>query len=211
MDTKIRLQNDPLNDFERMKYRHLCRVKEIANGDSPMEKKEGGLLVVHAYPNNCDHGRATFSGLELKQHGTALDCIGERTSYSRFNVDGYLKTEGRNAVYSYSHLFHDGHLESVMEGLSFSPNQNHAGDDSNRIVILRDQRCEKAMLDHIPTYLDFCEVAGIDLPVWVFSSLVDCKGFRIAPAYKWAEYGDCLLYTSPSPRDLSTSRMPSSA
>ena len=25
------------------------------------------------------------------------------------------------------------------------------------------------------------------------------------------EAGDCLLYTSPSPRDLSTSRMPSSA
>ena len=25
------------------------------------------------------------------------------------------------------------------------------------------------------------------------------------------EYKDCLLYTSPSPRDLSTSRMPSSA
>ena len=28
----------------------------------------------------------------------------------------------------------------------------------------------------------------------------------------WAEWcGPCLLYTSPSPRDLSTSRMPSSA
>ena len=27
----------------------------------------------------------------------------------------------------------------------------------------------------------------------------------------WGEYGVCLLYTSPSPRDLSTSRMPSSA
>ena len=26
-----------------------------------------------------------------------------------------------------------------------------------------------------------------------------------------AEFQDCLLYTSPSPRDLSTSRMPSSA
>ena len=25
------------------------------------------------------------------------------------------------------------------------------------------------------------------------------------------QYNDCLLYTSPSPRDLSTSRMPSSA
>ena len=29
--------------------------------------------------------------------------------------------------------------------------------------------------------------------------------------YRYAESLDCLLYTSPSPRDLSTSRMPSSA
>ena len=28
---------------------------------------------------------------------------------------------------------------------------------------------------------------------------------------QWAEEYGCLLYTSPSPRDLSTSRMPSSA
>ena len=33
---------------------------------------------------------------------------------------------------------------------------------------------------------------------------------EIAPALR-ALYKDCLLYTSPSPRDLSTSRMPSSA
>ena len=30
-------------------------------------------------------------------------------------------------------------------------------------------------------------------------------------ALEWDQYMDCLLYTSPSPRDLSTSRMPSSA
>ena len=33
-------------------------------------------------------------------------------------------------------------------------------------------------------------------------------------AFNWAlehGFGGCLLYTSPSPRDLSTSRMPSSA
>ena len=28
---------------------------------------------------------------------------------------------------------------------------------------------------------------------------------------KWAMSGDCLLYTSPSPRDVEESRMPSSA
>ena len=39
------------------------------------------------------------------------------------------------------------------------------------------------------------------------STLLELKGKTI-----WrAQRGDCLLYTSPSPRDLSTSRMPSSA
>ena len=36
-------------------------------------------------------------------------------------------------------------------------------------------------------------------------------GKHFITARKVAWYGDCLLYTSPSPRDLSTSRMPSSA
>ena len=35
----------------------------------------------------------------------------------------------------------------------------------------------------------------------------DAYGFGV----DWAPINDCLLYTSPSPRDLSTSRMPSSA
>ena len=34
---------------------------------------------------------------------------------------------------------------------------------------------------------------------------------KVAPPFKTAEFDICLLYTSPSPRDLSTSRMPSSA
>ena len=32
-----------------------------------------------------------------------------------------------------------------------------------------------------------------------------------ADVIKWAMSGDCLLYTSPSPRDMRRSRMPSSA
>ena len=34
---------------------------------------------------------------------------------------------------------------------------------------------------------------------------------ELAPDRKDRRFRDCLLYTSPSPRDLSTSRMPSSA
>jgi len=39
-------------------------------------------------------------------------------------------------------------------------------------------------------------------------TLVGAEGFQLEAA---GQYYNCLLYTSPSPRDLSTSRMPSSA
>ena len=38
-----------------------------------------------------------------------------------------------------------------------------------------------------------------------------CRPLRTAPSYNRLKELGCLLYTSPSPRDLSTSRMPSSA
>ena len=38
---------------------------------------------------------------------------------------------------------------------------------------------------------------------------IDSLGVEGLKKFEW--YVDCLLYTSPSPRDLSTSRMPSSA
>ena len=37
------------------------------------------------------------------------------------------------------------------------------------------------------------------------------QGIRLLRNKMWHELSGCLLYTSPSPRDLSTSRMPSSA
>ena len=39
----------------------------------------------------------------------------------------------------------------------------------------------------------------------------EIKGFRITAQIAYKGTNSCLLYTSPSPRDLSTDRMPSSA
>ena len=41
--------------------------------------------------------------------------------------------------------------------------------------------------------------------------LFDEAGGNMVMAKKLAGYSDCLLYTSPSPRDVEESRMPSSA
>ena len=45
------------------------------------------------------------------------------------------------------------------------------------------------------------------IPIFFYRHPID----RIRSAYDFERKQDCLLYTSPSPRDLSTSRMPSSA
>ena len=50
------------------------------------------------------------------------------------------------------------------------------------------------------------EHGGVKVCHWTKQSLIADRS-----CYKGTFYGICLLYTSPSPRDLSTSRMPSSA
>ena len=57
-------------------------------------------------------------------------------------------------------------------------------------------------------------VWGIDIGQSALKALrchKDDEGNVVADSYDFIEYPNCLLYTSPSPRDLSTSRMPSSA
>ena len=69
------------------------------------------------------------------------------------------------------------------------------------IVIGNKKKGQQAFLDKLN-----------DMPKIKAQNLADGKQFRLPTEAQW-EYAarGCLLYTSPSPRDLSTSRMPSSA
>ena len=62
--------------------------------------------------------------------------------------------------------------------------------------------------EHIDIYSEYLEVLA-SLPPIVYMVPVGFKGYMTKAAETEAKI--CLLYTSPSPRDLSTSRMPSSA
>ena len=60
----------------------------------------------------------------------------------------------------------------------------------------------------------FSESSDLPLLDELIQHVFNTKGKRARPALTLLTagfYNDCLLYTSPSPRDLSTSRMPSSA
>ena len=76
------------------------------------------------------------------------------------------------------------------------------------------------------TYLKTFKIYNIEYPILILSSILGMivmissndlivfyMGLELQSLalYVLATYNSCLLYTSPSPRDLSTSRMPSSA
>ena len=57
-----------------------------------------------------------------------------------------------------------------------------------------------------------CDAAKeIDIETHVFCPDDDCPSKGRSTYFSIGEYSDCLLYTSPSPRDATLSRMPSSA
>ena len=62
-------------------------------------------------------------------------------------------------------------------------------------------------------FFEFCRESRDRYPEWV----AHIESLSQTPSGYWScgivapQYQTCLLYTSPSPRDLSTSRMPSSA
>ena len=58
------------------------------------------------------------------------------------------------------------------------------------------QECERAKI--------LLEKLNFQIQVYKLNQHFSARGFV-------EEFGDCLLYTSPSPRDISGSRMPSSA
>ena len=83
-------------------------------------------------------------------------------------------------------------------------------------------QCETLMLDMDGTVLDLSYDSHIwlkiipeklaekrDIPITSAISFMNEHVTRMKNTLEW--YCICLLYTSPSPRDLSTSRMPSSA
>ena len=75
--------------------------------------------------------------------------------------------------------------------------------DKSNIVLLPEQTSSQS--ETVYTFL-----SGYDLDGYIF--IKDSDGFyRTEITEECNQVAYCLLYTSPSPRDLSTSRMPSSA
>lgn len=166
--------------FHRMESFHRQRVEIIASGQSPLGKRDDGFLVVHLLPHRCFKSRDRFDGATLKVHGSKLSAFGDEGRYaaSRFNVDGLLNIDSEKSAESYTQIFRNGHLESVMTAITFQTNGHFAPSNQEhpkRPRYLRDTTCERAVFKLVKEYLSFCQGVGFPALISMFSALVDCK------------------------------------
>lgn len=167
--------------FHRMEAFHRQRVEMIASGQSPLGERDDGFFVTHLLPNSSFKSRQRFDGSTLKQHGAKLSVFGADGNHSatRFNVDGFLKLDYERDPKSYSQIYRNGCLESVMSAINVGTHDDWAQPDQQKpkqTQYLKNTVCEQAVFKLAPEYLSFCKGIGLSEPIKLFSALVGCKG-----------------------------------
>lgn len=161
--------------FQKMKEFHLQRVGAVEVGDVPLHQRDGGILVLHLVPESCVFNRKLLDERILKEQGIRIRPLGDSGGNNRFNVDGFLNFSGHQDVRAYSQLFRDGRLESVMSDVGY-PVNSHA---EKSPYAIRCSLMERSVFEVVHDYLSFCKATEFEPPVWLFSSLVGCKDFRV--------------------------------
>jgi hypothetical protein len=180
--------------FHRMEAFHRQRVEAIASGQSPLGKRDDGILVVHLIPRSCVQARNRFDGAKLKEHGGTVPALGGRGGYARFNVDGLLNYEGNEVLRAYSQLFRDGRLEAAMPEIAFPLDRQQ----KKGVRCLRESLCEQAVFNTVAGYLRFCKAIGLGVPIHIFSALVGCEGVRICTDMTFHDVSEHAIDRSPA-------------
>ena len=98
----------------------------------------------------------------------------------------------------------------ISENILYKNNQLIAFNKPSGIAVQEDKTEDKALINLAEIYCksNIHIIHRLDRPA---SGVVLFAKGKTALTNLNQQFKDCLLYTSPSPRDLSTSRMPSSA
>jgi hypothetical protein len=177
-----------------MEVFHQQRAEAIASGQSPLGKRDDGILVVHLIPRSCVQGRSRFGGAKLKEHGGSLPALGGRGVSMRFNVDGLLNSPSTGEYKAYSQLFRDGRLEAAMLAAPLPTGRQR----KDSVRCLRDSACEEAVFNTVAGYLQFCKAIGLRVPIQMFSALIGCEGVRICTNTTCNEVSEHAIDRSPA-------------
>ena len=139
------------------------------------------------------------------------------------DLPGYIVmiSKGRGGSQAlYSRLWGSGFLPSKHQGVNFRSSgepvlylNNPPGitSGSRRAILDSINAVNRAKFEETQDSEIQTRIAQYEMAFRMQASVPELTDLKTEPDHVFEQYGNCLLYTSPSPRDLSTSRMPSSA
>ena len=152
------------------------RISDIYANKLPIPFYPSPKLVLHLIPLT-----AFYPGQNYDLDISLYDIQPIKTSNfeHRYNIDGLLtygKFNNAERSFSYTQLFRNGIIEAVNSEVLW------AGSGEKIITITY---IEDALIDAVPTYMNVFERLHVDLPAFLFITLVDVKGFTIPLNRSW--------------------------
>jgi len=152
------------------------RISNIYANELPIPFYPSPKLVLHLIPLTAFNPGQNY---DLKVSLYDIQPIKSSNFDHRYNIDGlltYSKLNYDDRSFSYTQLFRNGIIEAVNSEVLWT------GKGEKKITITY---IEDALIDAVPAYMNAFERLQIDLPVFLFVTLVDVKGFTIPLNRSW--------------------------
>ena len=161
---------------EKIKKFREKRISDIYTNNLPIPFYKSPKIALHLIPMS-----AFNPGQNIDLDISLYDIQPIRTSNfdHRYNIDGlltYSKIKYAERSFSYTQLFRNGIIEAVNSEVLWT------GKGEKIITITY---VEDALIEAVPTYMNVYRRLKIDLPVFLFVSLLDVKGFTIPLNRSW--------------------------
>ena len=173
-----------------------------------------GILLQHPVPSQIDE-RLCFDEIDINKDVDGVTCLGFGNMSMGLDAYGSCTPAGIMRLINHHNIQLEG-LNAVVVGRSPILGKPMAMMLLNMNATVTICHSRTMNLDLIIKNADII-VGAVGIPKFIKSDWIKKGAVVIDAGYHPEKCGDidldniCLLYTSPSPRDLSTSRMPSSA
>lgn len=159
---------------ERIRKFREDRISQIYANETPIPFTETARIVLHMIPIGSFDPAQNYEISKIASDSNKLKLIYDSARNHRYNLDGFLTYSGGadGVSHSYVQLFKNGIIEAV-EGSLLEPSYNGN-------LVIPSVAYEEELISSVKEYLAVLELLGIDLPLFLFLSLLGVKGYSMA-------------------------------
>jgi hypothetical protein len=157
---------------ERIRKFREDRISKIFSNETPVPFYDNAKVVLHLIPIISFNPAQRYEINKITSHPEKLEPISHAGFNNRYNLDGFLTYSGdeEGKTYSYVQLFNNGIIEAV-EGKYLDPHRY-----DGRLLIYG-TAYENKLIESLSIYLSALKELNIELPIFIFLTLVGIKGY----------------------------------